>query len=103
MRAKFDVSVSSIAPALDLIEEGLYSYGLKKKEITKARLVSEETLLSLIQHSNSKEKTLSVTLHRWMGEIFSISPLREMCMNSIPPLIWEYHLKAKKWERMPKG
>ena len=70
MRAKFEVSVSSIAPALDLIEEGLYSYGLKKKEITKARLVSEETLLSLIQHSNSKEKALSVTLHRWMGEIF---------------------------------
>ncbi len=70
MRTKFDASISSIEPALDLIEKGLISYGLSKKEITRARLVSEETMLSIIQHSDGREKGLSVTLHRWMGEIF---------------------------------
>lgn len=70
MRAKFDATVSSIEPVLDLIEARLKSYGLKGKEIAQSRLVSEETLISLITHSNGEENGLSVTLHRWMGEIF---------------------------------
>ena len=45
--------VSGIAAGLDILEQQLEKYGLKKKEITKARLISEELMVSLIGHANT--------------------------------------------------
>ena len=45
--------VSGIAAGLDILEQQLEKYGLKKKEIMKARLISEELMVSLIGHANA--------------------------------------------------
>ncbi len=70
MHLKFDASTSSIPEALDFIEERLQAYGLRKKELTKARLISEETMMSLVSHSDGSGKSMTVSVHRWLGEIF---------------------------------
>lgn len=56
--------VSGIAAGLDTIEQRLGKYGLKKKEITKARLISEELMTSLISHAD----TDAAKMLKWQSE-----------------------------------
>lgn len=61
--------VSGIAAGLDTIEQRLGKYGLKKKEITKARLISEELMTSLISHADTGAAYMLLSVRKWMGEI----------------------------------
>ena len=61
--------VSGIAAGLDTIEQRLGKYGLKKKEITKARLISEELMTSLLSHADTDADYMLLSVRRWMGEI----------------------------------
>ena len=61
--------VSGIAAGLDILEQQLEKYGLKKKEITKARLISEELMVSLIGHANADAAYMLIGVRKWLGEI----------------------------------
>ena len=69
MHIRHTPDVSGIAAGLDTIEQRLGKYGLKKKEITKARLISEELMTSLISHADTGADYMLLSVRRWMGEI----------------------------------
>ena len=60
---------AGIDAGLDAIEQQLGKYGLKKKEITKARLICEELMTSLISHADTGAAYMLLNVHKWPGEI----------------------------------
>lgn len=69
MHVRQTPDISGIAAGLDTIEQKLGKYGLTKKEITKARLISEELMTSLIGHADSDALYMLLSVRKWMGEI----------------------------------
>ena len=69
MQIRQTTDISGIAKGLDAIELRLKKYGLKKKEITKARLISEELMTSLIAHADTGKAYMLLSVRKWMGEI----------------------------------
>ena len=69
MHVRQTPDISGIAAGLDTIEQKLGKYGLTKKEITKARLISEELMTSLIGHADTSAEYMLLSVRKWMGEI----------------------------------
>lgn len=68
MLLKFMPDASGIHTALDGIEQRLAKYGLKKKEISKAMLASEELIASMAEHAREGAQ-MQLAVRRILGEI----------------------------------
>lgn len=69
MRIKQTPDTAGMEKGLDAIEQRLAAYGLKQKEITKARLLSEELMQSLINHAGAEASYLQISVRKWLGEV----------------------------------
>ncbi len=69
MLIKESIDFSGMEKALDFIDVQLDKIRLEKKEKTKARLLCEEVMTSLISHSNKDAKYMTVKVRRWLGEV----------------------------------
>lgn len=68
MMLKLTPDASGIQKALDAIEQRLAKYGLKKKEISKAMLASEELIVSMAEHA-CEGAQMQLVIRRLLGEI----------------------------------
>ena len=68
MHYRFTPDESGLGQSLDLIEERLTSYGLKRKEITKSMLAAEEVMSALLEHADNGDY-LHLSVRRILDEI----------------------------------
>ncbi|MDO4732386.1 MAG: dicarboxylate/amino acid:cation symporter [Bacillota bacterium] len=68
MSMKWPADPSGIEEALNWIEKMLHKYGLERREITRALMLSDELMHSLISHGEGAAE-MQLDLRRWMGEI----------------------------------
>lgn len=68
MNYKLSPDYSGLSQALDIIEEKLQRYKLKRKEITKNMLAAEEVMNALLEHSEAA-KCMYLSVRRFLDEI----------------------------------
>jgi len=68
MLKKLSPDISSIRQGLDIIEERLTKYKLNRKDITKAMLAAEETMVSLLEHADGSGE-LQLSVRKILGDI----------------------------------
>ena len=68
MHYRFTPDESGLGQGLDIIEERLTSYGLKRKEITKSMLAAEEVMSALLEHADNADY-LHLSVRRILDEI----------------------------------
>ena len=55
MHYRFTPDESGLGQGLDIIEERLTNYGLKRKEITKSMLAAEEVRSAVLEHADNAD------------------------------------------------
>ena len=68
MHYRFTPDESGLGQSLDLIEERLTSYGLKRKEIAKSMLAAEEVMSALLEYADNADY-LHLSVRRILDEI----------------------------------
>lgn len=68
MHYRFTPDESGLSKGLDIIEERLTKYGLKRKEITKSMLAAEEVMGALLEHADNADY-LHLSVRRVLDEI----------------------------------
>ena len=68
MHYRFTPDESGLGQSLDLIEQRLTSYGLKRKEIAKSMLAAEEVMSALLEYADNADY-LHLSVRRILDEI----------------------------------
>ena len=68
MLLKLNADAAGIAAALDAIEQKLTRFGLKRKEITRAMLASEELITSMQAYAPEGAR-MQLSIRRMLGDI----------------------------------